>query len=110
MANYTLDLTGQQVNNALNEVHNNTVLKKTAQTFTDSEKSQARTNIGAASVADLNALANNTVSLSAQNLSTTQQRQVQTNLGFDILDSDSTHFNYTKAIVGGHLCLTFASR
>lgn len=38
MANYTLDLTGDQVNAALKEVHNNTVVKKTAQTFTDAEK------------------------------------------------------------------------
>lgn len=49
MANYTLDLTGDQVNEALKEVHNNTVIKKTAQTFTEAEKRQIRENIGAGS-------------------------------------------------------------
>lgn len=59
MANYTLDLTGDQVNEALKEVHNNTVIKKTAQTFTEAEKRQIRENIGAGSgTTDHNQLTN----------------------------------------------------
>ena len=54
MANYTLDLTGDQVNEALKEVHNNTVVKKTAQTFTEAEKRQIRENIGAGSGREIN--------------------------------------------------------
>ena len=49
MANYTLALTGDQVNEVLKEVHNNIVVKKTAQTFTEAEKRQIRENIGVGS-------------------------------------------------------------
>lgn len=50
MADYNSSYTGRQIDEAVGEVLNNTVIKDTAQTLTAAQQAQARENIGAADV------------------------------------------------------------
>lgn len=48
MADYNSSYTGPQIDSAVGQVLDNTVIKNTTQTLTDAQKQQARSNIGAA--------------------------------------------------------------